>query len=275
MTCQHCDAKTTNGLALCDRCQYTLARACENIRSYHADLFTIAPPPSGVRRRGEETDPTGSAVLRLNASDPAEDLADRARNALSTWVRCLLEDRPQLRAPANTVEAMARLLAGRSATIATLPYAGEIARELTRLEWDMRRFIEANKQRWYAGVCGHIEDPDAPEAYCTRVLYADPEADFVRCPVCRTTWPVKARRAVLLEEARNVETNVATIARALATLLDDQPSVATLQARIQKWCDRGVIDRRGHLDFDGRVRKTYRLGDVLDTLLSGGPRRSA
>ncbi len=111
--------------------------------------------------------------------------------------------------------------------------------------------------------------------FCTRVLYADPDSDYVRCPVCRTSWPVKERRAVLLTEARDVETNVATIARALVSLLDDEPSQARLQDRIQKWADRGKIERRGHLDTDGRVRKTYRLGDVLDTLMSDRDRRTA
>lgn len=164
--------------------------------------------------------------------------------------------------------AIARRLGQHLRSIATLEWAGEFARDVVRLELDLRRFIERHRERWYAGVCGYIADEEQPDEYCTRVLYADPDAAEVRCPVCRTSWPVAFRREVLLAEARDVETNVATIARALVVLLDEEPSQARLEARIQKWIARGKLERRGHIDTDGRVRKTYRLGDVLDLLLA-------
>lgn len=268
MSCQHCTAETTNGLALCGRCQRTLARALGNVTSYHSDLFTLAPPPAGVRRNGDTKDPTGSMVARLGTSDPVGDLADRARNTLSTWVRALVEDRPGVTWPGNSVSAMAQRLSQHLRSIATVSWAGEFAREVIRLELDLRRFVEANKERWYAGVCGWINDPSTPEVFCTRVLYADPDQERVRCPICQTSWPVAERRAILLDEARNVETNVATIARALVTLLDGEPSQARLERKINKWIERGRIERRGHVDTDGRIRKTYRLGDVLDLLLA-------
>lgn len=275
MTCSYCTAETTNGLALCARCQRTIARALGNITSYHADLYTLAPPPAGVRRKSDTKDPTGSAVARVNASDPVEDLADRTRNVLSTWMRALVDDRPGVTWPANTVPAMAQRLGQHLRSIATVSWAEAFARDVVRLELDLRRFVSANKQRWYAGVCGWIAEPTKPEEFCTRVLYADPDEALVRCPVCRITWPVAERRQILLDEARNVETNVATIARSLSVLLDNEPSQAKLERRIQNWVDRGKIERRGHIDTDGRVRKTYRLGDVLDILIEARSARGA
>lgn len=273
--CQHCTAQTADGISLCSRCQRTVQRALGNVRSYHADLFTIAPPPAGVRRHTESADPTGSAVSRISASDPVEDLAQRTRNTLTTWMRALIDDRPGVTWPADTVDAIALRLAQHLRSIATTEWAGAFAAEITKLELDLRRFIERNKERWYAGVCGRILDEAQPEEFCTRVLYADPERDRVICPICRTDWPVHERREILLKEARDVETNVATIARALSVLLDDEPSQARLQNRIQTWVKRGKIERRGHVDTDGQVRKTYRLGDVLDLLIDARPARGA
>lgn len=273
-TCQHCHADT-EGLALCTRCQHTVVRALTNIASYHDDLFAIAPPPAGLRRRHERADPTGSAVARVGVSDPVEDLASRAKATLVAWMRALIDDRHGVTWPSDTVPALAQRLGQHIRSIATLGWAGAFAAEVLRLELDLRRFIEANRQRWYAGVCGHEPDPEKPEEFCTRVLYASADHDEVRCPICRTIWPVAKRREILLNAARDIETNVATIARSLSVLLDEQPSQARLERRIQNWVDRGKIERRGHVDTDGRVRKTYRLGDVLDMLTDDGSQRSA
>ena len=270
-----CTAPLADGVVLCPRCQRTVQRALGNVVSYHADLYTLAPPPAGVRRRGDSVDPTGSAVARMSTSDPVEDLAARTRNTLVSRVRELIDDRPGVTWPANTVEAMAQRLAQHVRSIATCAWAEDFRREIVRLEIDLRSFIERNKERWYAGVCGWIADPEAPDQFCSRVLYADPDKAHVRCPVCQTTWPVAERREILLNEARNVETNVATIARSLVALLDNEPSQARLEKKINKWIERGKLERRGHVDTDGRVRKIYRLGDVLDLLIGEGTARSA
>lgn len=272
--CLHCTAPT-EGAALCTRCQHTVLRALGNLSGYHRDLFNLAPPPPGIRHRAERPDPTGGTVARLGGTDPVEDLAARTHLVLVTWMRALIEDRPGVTWPRDEVPAIALRLGQHLRSIATLEWAGEFARQIVRLELDLRRFIERHRERWYAGVCGWIEDPERPEDFCTRVLYADPDSDTVRCPLCRTSWPVAHRREVLLTEARNVETNVATIARALVTLLDNEPSQARLERRIQNWVDRGRLERRGHLDTDGRVRKTYRLGDVLDILMNADQVRGA
>lgn len=265
LTCLHCTA-ATDGVVLCARCQHTARRALSNVSAYHADLFSLPATRSGLRRSNRVADPTGSAVAVASYDDPIEDAAVAAKNALVGWVRALIEDRPTVYAPADTVHALAWLLGQQVRSIATLEWAGEFVADVIRLEVRLRRIVEANKGRWYAGVCGAVLD-ETTSAFCTRVLYADPDGVDVRCPVCRTTWPVAERRRILLDLARDEETNVATIARACAVLLGDQTSQAKLERRIQNWIDRGLIERRGSRDVDGRVRKVYRVGDVLDLLL--------
>lgn len=273
LTCQKCTA-ATNGVVLCSRCQHTARRALFNVAAYHADLFTLPAQSFGVRRANRVADPTGSAVSLASGTDPIEDAADSTKTMLTGWLRRVVDTKPSAFMPnQDTVDVLAKVLTQQLPHIATLDWAGQFVRELLALELRLRRIVEANKGRWYAGVCGTITDPETG-AYCTRVLYADPDEDFVRCPVCRTTWPVKDRRQILLEQARDVETNIAVIARAALALLDGEPSAARLEARIQKWADRGKLERRGHVDLDGHVRKVYRVGDVLDLLLTD-PRSSA
>lgn len=287
-TCQACTA-ATEGTTLCSRCQHTGERALENIARYHRDLFSLPSLPTGERRAQRVADPTGNAAGAPTDKEPLGEAAAQTKAMLADWARRLVVSRPQLRYPqTDTVAALTSLLSQQMRAIATLGWSGELYRELRKTELSLRRIVAANKGRWYAGVCGAVLDPDAdPETadFCTRVLYADPDSASVRCPACGTTWPVSHRRKVLLELARDTETNVATIARAIGTLLDEhrpecntravgssgcgcsQPSQARLERRIQNWIDRGKIERRGHIDVDGKVRKTYRLGDVLDLLL--------
>lgn len=270
-TCLHCTAPTA-GMTLCARCQHTGHRALANIPAYHADLFSLPDVAAGMRKAAKVADPTGNAVGQT-VSDPVGDAAADAKDTLKRWTRRLVKDRPgQARAfypEHDTVETLARVLGQHLPKIATTDWADEMLRELTKLEVRLRKIVEANKGRWYAGVCGAVLDEDTG-AFCTRILYADPEASEVRCPSCRMMWPVAERRRVLLELARDTETNIATIARALLVLLvriDGNTSQAKLERRIQNWADRGKLERRGSVDLDGNVRKTYRLGDVLDLLL--------
>lgn len=264
LTCQHCTA-TTNGVVLCSRCQHTARRALFNVNAYHEDLFNLPAQVFGTRRSNKISDPTGSAVGL--ASDPIEEAAADTRRILAHWLRRVVEDTPRAFMPnSDTVDVHTRVLTQQLHAIATLDWAGEFLTELLDLERRLRRTVEGHKGLWCAGPCGTVLDPETGE-YCTRVLYADPDRDDVRCPACGTLWPAAERRRILLDRARDVETNIAVIARATLALLDGEPSAARLEARIQKWADRGKLERRGSVDLDGHVRKVYRVGDVLDLLL--------
>lgn len=272
LTCLHCGAGT-NGVVLCTPCQHTARKALANLANYHADLFNLPAQSFGSTRSNKVSDPTGNSVAVMSAASPIEDAAAEAKTMLVTWVRALIDDRPQVYAPIDTVAALTHLLGQQMRTIATLGWAGDLLRDLLTHERKLRRVIEANKGKWYAGPCGKVLDEETG-AYCTRVLYADPADSQVRCPVCRTTWPVTERRHILLNQARDKVTNVASIARACAVLLGDGTSQAKLERRIQNWVDRGKLERQDSLDLDGRVRKVYRVGDVLDLLNGDATRRA-
>lgn len=274
LTCLHCGAPSTNGVVLCARCQHTAGRALGNLAVYHEDLFNLPAQTFGVRRSNGVSDPTGTVVATVPAANSIEDAAAATRTMLVAWVRALVDDRPGVRWPADNVAAMTKLLGQQLRSIATLEWAGRFVTEVTEHERRLRRVVEANKGRWYAGVCGTVLNTETG-VFCTRVLYADPEAADVRCPVCRTSWPVVERRKILLDLARDQETSVATIARAVVVLHGQQVSQAKLERRIQNWIDRGLIERRGSRDIDGRLRKVYRVGDVLDMLEATSAGRSA
>lgn len=264
LTCQHCTAPT-NGVVLCSRCQHTARRALFNVRAYHEDLFNLPTQVFGTRRANRVSDPTGSAVGL--ASDPIEDAAADARRILLHWMRRVVQDAQRAHMPnSDSVDVLVRVLTQQLHAIAKLDWAGQFLTELVALEHQLRRVIEGHNGLWCAGPCGTVLDAETG-AFCNRVLYADPDKPDVRCPVCGTVWPAAERRRILLERARDVETNIAVIARAALTLLDGEPSAARLEARIQKWADRGKLERRGSVDLDGHVRKVYRVGDVLDLLL--------
>lgn len=264
-TCQHCTA-TTEGLELCARCQHTVRRALSNVSAFHADLFSLPGRVFGGRGANRISDPTGSAAA-LSDRDTIDAEAAATKRTLVQWTRRLVQDSPRAFYPTeDTVDALAKVLGQQLRHLALLPWAGEFTNDVLGIEKRLRKTVEANKGLWCAGVCGTILDDETGE-FCRRVLYADPDKDRVFCPVCRTTWPVAERRRILLEAARDEVTNVAAIARACAALLGDEPSQAKLERRIQNWIDRGLIERQGSHDVDGRLRKVYRVGDVLDRLL--------
>jgi hypothetical protein len=223
------------------------------------------------------------------------------------WVRVLVDERPQLGYPSDTVKSLAGFLTANLRTIATLEWAGEMVRESLIFEHRLRRIIERSKGQWYAGICSNELEPERPHdahsclctchlgldigcdieggcgrelstieaVYCSRDLYAQPGATYVKCPSCRAQWRVAERRHILLEEARDTLLPVTVIARAALTLLDGEPSLARLDARLRKWIERGKLDDYGVRVIAGQPRRVYRMGDVIDTLTREASRTRA
>lgn len=304
-TCQHCAATTSNGLVLCKTCQTTAKVGAENVAAYHRDLLGIGGQVSLVRRATGVSDPTGSAVSATERDDSnAPDVAaSETRTALVGWVRALVDDRPQVAMPRDTVDAMTAVLVKRTTTIATLAWAGDYVKDILGLEKRLRLIVQRSKGHWYAGVCLAQLVPERPHdrtscacschlvadsgpavcdvpggcgpefatipgEYCDRDLYAIPGAADVWCLACRTKHSVQSRRAALLEEARESLLPLGVIAQVCVTLLDGEPSVARLHKRIQKWTERGDLEDLGvRVLEDRRPHRVYRLGDVLDTLI--------
>lgn len=296
-----CDAETANGLALCKRCRTTASVALENVATYHADLFSLGGQHDLEKRRATGvTDPTGTAASREDTErDPADLAAAETKAQLVGWTIALQSDRPGLDTPRDTVLAISRFLAKHLASIATLEWAGEFLRELLVLERRLRTIVERGKGRWYAGICSAVLEPERPHdqssctcachlgaddcdveggscgpeyaviaaVLCQHDLYAIPGTSYVRCPICRTSHSVTARRSILLEEARETVLPLGTIAQVCVSLLDGEPSVERLYKRISKWTERGQLEDYGVRVLTGKPQRVYRLGDVLDTLI--------
>lgn len=297
-----CTHQPTNGLALCPACQKTARRGMENISLYHGDLLGLGRQRVVTRRASGFSDPTGLAASASEREEPnAPDIAAYdTRVQLVGWVRALVDDRPQVVMPRNTVEAMAAVLVKRTSTIATLPWAGDYLGGVLGLEQRLHRIVQRSRGYWYAGICSaeispsklhdatsctctchstsHFCDMEGgscgPELttiegeYCDRDLYAIPGATHVRCPACRTNHSVQARRAILLDEARETLLPLGVIAQVCVTLLDGEPSVERLFKRIDNWIRRGAIEDYGvRVLADRRAHRVYRLGDVLNTLI--------
>lgn len=208
----------------------------------------------------------------------------------------------------RTVLDLTRYLARHLDAIARLDWAPEFATDLVALERRLRKIIERGKGRWYAGICEHVIEPERPhdaqsctcachtlgpplDAYdiesdcdvpggcnpddlviaavlCDRVLYAVPGQTTVRCPLCRTSHSVAARRSTVLEQAHEELLPLNVIAQACVTLLEGEPSVERLYKRIHNWIRRDQIKDYGVRVLTGRPQRVYRLGDVIDTLIA-------
>jgi LSD1 subclass zinc finger protein len=180
--------------------------------------------------------------------------------------------------------------------IAGLPGAGLLVAELLGLERRLRKIAARADTGQYVGACGNVTRAevvhdqrscacachlgpeyvcDVPEGcgaeyvvlepeVCTRPLYATRGAGWVRC-ACGASWDVRARRHQLVRDAEDELAPVAVIAH-LAALWIGEPSVAKVENRLKVWVHRQKIKAVTTQVIDGRTRKVYRVGDVLDLL---------
>lgn len=291
-TCLHCTASTTNGLALCQRCQTTLTTALVNVAAYHTDVLRIQP---GQRVKVRSTFVSTPPPSLEPGYDPISTAAAVVDISVDGWVRILLIDRPGAGpAPLGTTKRCA-WLENHIPSIVTLEWAAELLRDMCRAERDLRGLLDKADTGWYAGKCGrdlvperahdgfacgcschHGEDCDVPEGcgdestipgvLCERGLYASPGNNWIRCPECGTTWDVEQRRESLLKEARDEIAPIRTIAKVLVGLMDTEVSEERLAKRLDKWVERDQLVSMGVRVIDNRPRRVYRVGDVWDTL---------
>lgn len=290
MSCYHCGAITTNGLALCDLCQRKAAVVLEFLPAYFRNLARWKPGRAGSRPV------PGSRVLydgdaRHGTGDRISDAVDEAVNALTTWARALADDRPDMPRPltfANAVllgdlpDVIAEELADDQplavawlciafehhlTTVATLAWCGEFVRELGTHEQRLRSLTEAAVPGWYAGSCRRRISMDSD---CGAPTYVIPGLTWVTCSQCGATTYARDHLETILGEARPWVARPMRLAEAVVALVDTEQSVPRLHKRISKWGERGRIDVvRAH----DHAPKRYRLGDVLDRLATEGATR--
>lgn len=294
LTCDYCGAETTNGLALCTRCQAGVRVHLGVLPVYFRNLARWRPGRSGARQV------PGSRVLydgtERTGGDRIGDLLEETHTSLATWADALVDDRPTIAAgprPRTHFEAMLardlpdeeteRLVDDRGASaallcagllehltsMATLPWVGEFVTDVSDREARLRELTETLVPGWYAGGCQR----------CGASTYAVPGLSWVTCRSCGDTTPVGVHSAAVLDEARDWVAPPKELAQAVVALVDSETSVRRVYDRIRQWADRGRITAHHHLARDyvydegreamvvadvevGRAR--YRLGDVLE-----------
>lgn len=265
MNCLNCTA-TTTGLALCNRCIETLTIACVNVAAYYGDVEKIQPG-QGVRSRStpKSTPPPGFEPERI---DRISETLDHVTVIVVGWARNLVDDRPGSGPMPTTFVRVVGWLESHRNTIATLEWAAECLREMVDCERRLQRLLDRSDTGRFVGQCSaHIgDDADGEAVLCDRALYASDSVSWVRCPQCGVQHEVEERRRILAEATRDEKAPVRTIARVIVGLLPEESSEEKLTRRIEKWIERGKLEDYGVRVLDGRPRRVYRIGDVLDML---------
>jgi hypothetical protein len=196
---------------------------------------------------------TQGAATPLPWDERASAAARALRAALGTWTRVVCEERGT-EPPADTLPAMAELLAANLEWLRHQPAAGQAVDDLCRAVDDAWHAVDRRPDRLYAGQCWR--DTGSGQQ-CPGELYAALTAATVTCPVCGGQFDVVKRRAWLLEAARDVIANATLVSAALTRL--DVPVTAD---RLWKWNQRGRIFNHSRPG----AQPTYRVGDVIDLL---------
>lgn len=269
INCHHCGAETSNGLALCELCQQ-YARTCLSVLpTYFANLARWKPGRAGSRlvpgSRVLYEGPTG------NGADRVSNALDEASNALSTWARALIDDRPcghprpltwadavMLREAGDLTEAeqatgLCAALYDHLTSIATLDWCGEFVGELARHEERLRTLTEQVAPGWYAGECRGCSTP-------THVV---PGLTWVTCSGCGRTTYARDHLPVIIYELSDWIAQPKPLAQTIVALMDEHESVEDLRKRIAIWGARGHLEVHRAADH---LPKQYRFGDVLAML---------
>jgi len=157
-------------------------------------------------------------------------------------------------------EAMATWLLGHSETIRQADWAPEFVTEVDRVVDRVREAVDLPPERWYAGPCDT----------CGADLYAYGYSQMVACPEpdCGSVYDVQRRRDWLLASVSDRLATTTEICRALGTLAGHQVTPSSI---------RGMVNR-GQLQSKGPNRQgypLYRIGDVLDQIISRQQKRKA
>lgn len=303
--CLHCGAETSNGLALCDLCQKAAQMIFEYLPVYFRNLARWRPGRAGSREVPGSRVLYDGGIRGDGSGDRISDKLDEAMNALTTWARALVKDRPHFPHPLTFADAVLtgdlpdalvdELTDNQPAvaealcigfelhltSIATLDWCGEFVRDLSQHEVTLRGLTETYIPGWYAGECRR----------CKTKTYVLPGFTWVTCQGCGAVTYARDHLEVILEEARDWLARPKALAEAIVALVDTEMSVPRLYERIHKWGTREPRritairqTQRTHvydLAEDAIVVKNqevgsakYRLGEVLDVILSEGRTRT-
>lgn len=275
MTCLHCGASLSNGLALCDLCQHKATTDLHYLPIYFRNLARWQPGRAGSRPVPGSREPT----LQSSRGDRVTTALNSCGIALTEWVRRLTRSEPHLLTihpleaafadlhgihltEADTARWMCHALERWLVTIATTDWSADFIADIRHHEQILRGLTELVAPGWYAGAC-----KGNGCGYATHVV---PGLSWITCSVCGTTTSARDHLETVLDEAREWIAQPKAIATAIVALVDSEDSVPALYDRIRQWDVRERIMGVRRVDRDGDEvgPKRYRLGDVLDLLLA-------
>jgi hypothetical protein len=286
VSCHHCGATTSNGLALCDLCRRKVSTDLEFVPIYFRNLARWKPGRAGSRPVPGSRLPAGALGSGLG-EDKVIRALDEAHNMITTRARMLVDDRPGFVRPLTFADAVLTgdlpdqmaddqawvmrwlcwVLDERLTTIATLDWAGDLVRDLSEHEQILRQLAERVAPGWYAGACRNCDEP----------TYVIQGFTWVTCNSCGATTYARDHLDVVLSEARGWVAPPRRMAEAIVALVDTEASVQRLDDRIRQWGKRGklVVHRAVDEDGDEVGPKRYWFGEVLDRLITEGATRVA
>lgn len=286
MNCQHCNAETSNGLALCELCQRRATDCLADLPVYFRNLARWQRPgrPNG------SLGTAGQWLIRRGEVEAAHIITalERVSNDLTTWARALEDDRgvtlPDGETEAATFAALCELLTEHLTSIATLEWAGQFVRDMDRHDRTLRGVTAAVIPGWYAGTCRRrvAMATDGDDGLCGASTYVVPGLTWVTCGSCGATTFARDHLDAVLEEARDWKARPKALAEAVVALVDGEQSVPKVYTRIRQWAHQGDIKALRHTTRDyvldeateqlvvadvetGHAR--YLFGDVLDRVL--------
>jgi len=299
ITCLHCGAETSNGLALCALCQQKARTVFEFLPIYFRNLARWRPGRAGSRPVPGSRVLYDGHVSDGGTGDRISDTLDETANMLTTRARELVNDRPYLgrlldrltaaRAAETITEAqaVAWLCVGFDrylTSLSTLDWAGDFVRDLATHEERLRALTETHVPGWYAGGCRQLVgfDEEGAAVRCGSGTYVVPGLTWVTCGACGATTYARDHLDTVLDEARGWVARPKALAEAVVALVDTEASVPRLYDRIRWWASQGEIapirrTTRGYA-YDEETKRMvvideetgharYRMGDVLDLAL--------
>lgn len=262
MTDQSCVANSCGRptqVMLCQRCLTELVTALR--------MLAYKVNQAGQRRPGlcQDLDDvvtrqtaTGSVVGGVNRDHPlpfhveASELADVARNTVTTWARDFAESNPHLSPQWTSVASAAEWMATFPTLLSIHPAAKEMHDEVTHLERSIRRMVDRAPDKIYLGKCGSLFN----EVKCEDDLYGVADRQTVKCKTCGAEHDAHTRWTAMQHRVRQALATAAEISGCVAQIYGTRINVKT----IRTWADRGIIRT-----YQGHGERLFLVGEVLDT----------
>lgn len=280
--CEHCNAETTNGLALCELCTRAVLTYLEFAAVYFQNLARWRPGRAGSRPVPSSREPQSPG--QGAADDRISRALDEAGAEMVAHALQLADDRPSIEIPAPDDEAtqflsLCNLMTEHLTSMSTLDWVGEFVTSMRQMEARLRHLTETYVPGWYAGSCQRPLgfDDDGAVVRCGARTYVVPGVTWVTCGACGTTTYARDHLPLILEESRGWVARPKRLAEAVVALVDGEMSVPRLHERIRKWeqRDKLIADRQLDAEGDPTGPKRYRLGDVLDLVSREGTTRTS